>query len=111
VRAAHFRKFQKCKADSDQAPEAHVVLPKQKEEWIMQLQPKDVTCLCGHITSLASRKLMCIKCGKYVFYDEHEKKTHRRQSLYLTAVIVMALGFVTYFFVEMVLGPLKLLLE
>jgi hypothetical protein len=81
------------------------------EEGIMQLQPKDVTCSCGHITSLASRKLMCIKCGKYIFYDEHERKAHRRQTLYFTAVIVMALSFVTYFFVEMVLGPLKLLME
>jgi len=77
----------------------------------MQLQPKDVACACGHITSLASRKLMCIKCGKYIFYDEHERKAHRRQTLYFTAVIVMALSFVTYFFVEMVLGPLKLLME
>ena len=77
----------------------------------MQLQPKDVTCTCGHITQLSTRKLMCIKCGKYVFYNEEERKTHRRQTLYILTVTVMALGFISYFFVEMVLGPLKLLLE
>jgi len=76
-----------------------------------QLTPKDVTCSCGHITNLTTRKLLCIKCGKYVFYNEQERKTHRRQTIYFTVVIVMALGFVTYFFVEMVLGPLKLLME
>jgi hypothetical protein len=86
-------------------------IQKHLKEEIMQLQPKDVACTCGHITSLANRKLLCIKCGKYVFYDEQEKKAHRRQTLYFTFVIVMALGFVTYFFVEMVLGPLKLLME
>jgi hypothetical protein len=78
---------------------------------IMQFQPKDVICSCGHITNLTTRKLLCIKCGKYVFYNEQERKTHRRQTIYFTVVIVMALGFVTYFFVEMVLGPLKLLME
>jgi hypothetical protein len=77
----------------------------------MQLQPKDVACTCGHTTQLTTRKLLCIKCGKYVFYNEEEKKAHRRQTFYFTAVVVMALGFITYFFVEMVLGPLKLLME
>jgi hypothetical protein len=77
----------------------------------MQLQPKDVTCACGHVTNLTTRKLLCIKCGKYVFYNEQERKIHRRQTFYVTAVLVMALGFVAYFFVEMVLGPLKLLME
>lgn len=81
------------------------------EEGIMQLQPKDVACSCGHITNLTTIKLLCIKCGKHVFYNEQERKAHRRQTLYFTAVIVMALSFVTYFFVEMVLGPLKLLME
>jgi hypothetical protein len=77
----------------------------------MQLQPKDVACPCGHITNLTTRKLLCIKCGKYVFYNEDERKAHRRMTRYVTVVVVLALGFVTYFFVEMVLGPLKLLME
>jgi len=76
-----------------------------------QLTPKDVACSCGHVTRLATRKLLCIKCGKYVFYDDHEKKAHRLQTLYITAVVALSLGFVVYFFVEMVLEPLKLLLE
>lgn len=77
----------------------------------MQLQPKDVVCSCGHTTRLTTRKLLCIKCGKYVFYSEEEKKSHRRMTLYATTVLILALGFITYFFVEMVLGPLKLLME
>ncbi|HSO62960.1 MAG TPA: hypothetical protein VLR50_18140 [Desulfobacterales bacterium] len=77
----------------------------------MQLTPKDVPCPCGHVTTLKTRKLMCIKCGKYVFYDEHERKAHRRLTLFVTMVMALALGLVTYFFVEMVLGPLKLLME
>lgn len=77
----------------------------------MQLQSKDVACACGHITSLNTRKLLCIKCGKYVFYNESERKAHRRQSLYVTAILVVALGFVAFFFVEIVLGPMLSLRE
>lgn len=77
----------------------------------MVMKSKDVACSCGHVTSLANRKLRCVKCGKYVFYDEHEKQAHRRQTLYIMSVLVLALGFITYFFVEMVLKPVKLLME
>ena len=77
----------------------------------MQFTPKDVPCPCGHVTTLTTRKLMCIKCGKYVFYNEQERKAHRRLTLFVTMVMALALGLVTYFFVEMVLGPLKLLME
>jgi len=77
----------------------------------MQVTPKDVPCPCGHVTTLTTRKLMCIKCGKYVFYDEHERKAHRHLTLFVIMVVALSLGLVTYFFVEMVLGPLKLLME
>lgn len=82
-----------------------------RKEWLYMLEPKDVTCSCGHVTHLANRKLLCIKCGKYVFYSEEERKAHRRLTLYVTIVLALALGFVAYFFVEMVLGPLRLLME
>jgi hypothetical protein len=72
----------------------------------MQLKPRDITCACGHVTTLSTKKLLCIKCGKYVFYDEREKQTHRRQAFYVTAILVLALSLVAYFFVEIVLRPL-----
>lgn len=77
----------------------------------MLLTPKDVTCSCGHITRLANRKLLCTKCGKYVFYSEQERRSHRRLTLYSVAILALALGVIAYFFVEMVLEPLKLLME
>jgi hypothetical protein len=73
----------------------------------MQLKPKDITCPCGHINTLTSKRLLCIKCGKYVFYDENEKRRYRYQSWYVTSLIVLALGLIVYFFVELVLNPLK----
>ena len=72
----------------------------------MQLKPKDLPCSCGHVSTLTSKKLLCIKCGKYVFYDENEKRSHRRNAIYFTSLIVLSLGLIAYFFVEMVLNPL-----
>jgi hypothetical protein len=76
---------------------------------IVELAPREIACACGHVTTLTSRKLLCIKCGKYVFYDEKERKAHRFQSWYVTAVIVGALALMVYFFVELVIHPLRLL--
>ncbi len=72
----------------------------------MPLPPKNVTCRCGHTTTLTLAKLMCIKCGKYVFYDEKERRRHRIQSLYGLAMLAAALTLVTYFFIEMIVDPL-----
>jgi hypothetical protein len=72
----------------------------------MQFKPKDIPCSCGHVTTLTSKRLLCIKCGKYVFYDENEKRAHRRNALYVTSLIVLSLGLIAYFFVELVLNPL-----
>jgi hypothetical protein len=77
----------------------------------MLLTAKEVPCPCGHVTTLTTRKLMCIKCGQYVFYSEQDKKAQRRQTLFVATVLVLALGFAAYFFVEMILGPLSLLME
>jgi hypothetical protein len=71
--------------------------------------PKEITCACGHASTLTSRRLLCIKCGQYVFYDEKERRSYRYQSWYVTAMIVSALGLMVYLFVEMVLKPMSYL--
>jgi hypothetical protein len=81
------------------------------EEPLMVLMARDVVCRCGYVSTLTTRKLLCIKCGKYLFYNEVERKAHLRQTLYFIAVIFMAMGTMVYFFVEMILTPLKLLME
>ena len=73
---------------------------------MMSLAPKDVQCACGHITTLQTRKLLCIKCGKYVFYDSSEKRRHRLNTLYVITMLALAAGFVTYLFIEMIAEPL-----
>jgi hypothetical protein len=72
----------------------------------MSRDPREIACACGHVSTLASQRMLCIKCGKWIFYDEKEKRAHRYQSWYFTAIIVCALGFIAYFFVEMILSPL-----
>jgi predicted nucleic acid-binding Zn ribbon protein len=68
----------------------------------MLLAAKDIRCQCGHVTTLTTRKLMCIKCGKYVFYNDTERRRHRNSMLYLTAMLALGLGVFIYLFIEMV---------
>lgn len=72
----------------------------------MPLQPKEVACLCGHTMTLEVKKLRCIKCGKYLFYDAQEARRHRFNIFYVVALFALAAGFITYLFVEMIVKPL-----
>jgi len=72
----------------------------------MRLPPKEIACECGHISVLETKKLLCIKCGKYVFYDPEEKRKHRAKTIYAVVMLALGLGFVTYLFIEMIITPL-----
>ncbi len=72
----------------------------------MPRPPKEVTCRCGHTSTLTIPKLLCVKCGKYVFYNADEQRRHRVQSLYVLGMFAAAITLVTYLFVEMIVTPL-----
>ena len=72
----------------------------------MPLPPKEVQCPCGHVTTLELRKLRCIKCGKFVFYDEKEKRRHKNAQVYAVVMLAAAIGILTYLFIEMIVTPL-----
>ena len=70
------------------------------------MNPREVSCTCGRVTTLATPKLRCEQCGRYLFYDETEKRRHRNSTIYTAVLFVSALGFITYLFIEMVVVPL-----
>ena len=72
----------------------------------MPMPPKDITCKCGHTTTLETAKLLCIKCGKYVFYNDKEKRRYQFTTFYTLGLFLLAFGFLTYLFVEMIVTPL-----
>jgi hypothetical protein len=72
----------------------------------MPLLSKEIQCPCGHVMTLQSKKLRCIKCGKFLFYDEKEKRRHTTNQLYIVAMLVSAIGIITYLFIEMIVRPL-----
>ena len=72
----------------------------------MPLSPKDVRCRCGHVSSLNLRKMRCIKCGKFIFYNEEEERRHKTTQFYTVAMLVAAIGIITYLFIEMIVDPL-----
>jgi hypothetical protein len=72
----------------------------------MPLPPKEVTCECGHTMTLTIRKLFCVKCGKNLFYNEKEKRRHQFGTIYTVGMFALAVGLITYLFVEMIIRPL-----
>ena len=70
------------------------------------LPPKDVVCDCGHALTIERKKILCTKCGKYVFYNAEERKKHKMNTIYIVLAIASALGLITYFFIEMIAKPL-----
>jgi len=72
----------------------------------MHHPPKEVVCKCGHVSTLETNKLMCIKCGKYIFYDSQEKRRHHAKTIYAIVMLALGLGFITYLFIEMIVTPL-----
>ena len=72
----------------------------------MPMPAKDITCRCGHTTTLETSKLLCIKCGKYVFYNDQEKRRYRIATYYTLGLFLLAFGFLAYLFMEMIVTPL-----
>ena len=72
----------------------------------MPQPPKEIQCYCGHVMTLQSKKLRCIKCGKFVFYDETEKRRHTTSQFYVVAMLALAIGIIAYLFIEMIVEPL-----
>ena len=70
------------------------------------LPPKDVVCDCGHALTIERNKILCIKCGKYVFYNAAERRKHKTNKMYIVLAIASALGLITYFFIELIAKPL-----
>ncbi len=70
------------------------------------LPPKDVVCDCGHALTIERNKILCIKCGKYVFYNAEERRKHKTNKMYIVLAIASALGLITYFFIELIAKPL-----
>ncbi|HHP7234239.1 MAG TPA: hypothetical protein ACFCUC_06385 [Desulfobacterales bacterium] len=75
----------------------------------MPLPAKKIGCQCGHTMTLTTRKLRCVKCGGYLFYNDGEKRRHRINAFYMIAMFVLAGGFLTFLFVELIVEPLMLL--
>lgn len=72
----------------------------------MPLPPKDVRCRCGHVSSVSLRKMRCIKCGKFIFYNAEEERRHKTAQFYTVVMLAAAVGIITYLFVEMIVDPL-----
>ncbi|GAB6905519.1 hypothetical protein DESC_290026 [Desulfosarcina cetonica] len=72
----------------------------------MALEPKTAICRCGHTMTLTRHRTWCEKCCEAVYYHEKDKNRHRINSIYVVGVILAAITFLTYIFMEMIAVPL-----
>ena len=68
--------------------------------------PKEVVCPCGNTLTLDRHRTWCEKCGKAVYYEVQDQRRHKFNSLYITGLILLVFGFLTYVFIELIVRPL-----
>jgi uncharacterized paraquat-inducible protein A len=78
----------------------------RRADTTMPLPSKQIHCQCGHVTTLQSKKLRCIKCGKFLFYDQKEKRRHITNHIYAVAMLALGIGIIAFLFIEMIIEPL-----
>jgi len=71
-----------------------------------KLEPKMVECKCGHVFESTINKAWCEKCCRPVFYHARDQKRHQWGHYYMVTMMVTALMFVTYLFLEIIARPL-----
>ena len=70
------------------------------------LEPKMVECKCGHTFESSKHKAWCEKCCRPVFYYVKDQRRHQWCNYYMITMMVSAMVFVTYLFLEMIARPL-----
>ncbi len=72
----------------------------------MALNPKQLTCRCGHTFTTDRYRTWCEKCCEAVYYDAKDKNKFRLDSMYVVGIIVAVVTFLTYVFMELIASPL-----
>jgi len=67
---------------------------------------KTKTCSCGNTVTVNRFRTWCEKCGQAVYYEDKDQRRHKINTIYVGAMIVMVLGFLTYVFIELIAEPL-----
>jgi hypothetical protein len=70
------------------------------------LPPKEITCECGNKFISQQRSNWCRSCGKQIFYSVGDARKNRFNNIYLTAILVIIIGMLAYFFIEMIITPI-----
>jgi predicted amidophosphoribosyltransferase len=70
------------------------------------LTPKEITCECGNKFISQQRSNWCRACGKQLSYDLKDQKKSRTNQIYIASIVVIMIGLLAYFFIEIILTPL-----
>jgi hypothetical protein len=70
-----------------------------------KLTPKEIQCDCGHTFTIDRKRYWCEKCAHPVYYDAKDKKKHKYNTMYVYAVFLGVITFLTYIFIELIAVP------
>jgi hypothetical protein len=68
---------------------------------------KTITCTCGYTVELQGNKDWCDHCGRPVFCHPGEQTRHRISTCFITLMLILSIGVLTYFFIELVMAGLS----
>jgi len=71
----------------------------------MSLEPKQITCRCGHSFTIDRHRSWCEKCCDAVYYHEKDRNKYRNNNIYVIGLILAAVTFLTYVFIELIASP------
>lgn len=71
----------------------------------MEVQIREISCPCGHSYETDRSVNWCPKCGKKIFEFEKDRKAHKRDGVYMYAVIAMVVLTLAYFIFELIISP------
>ena len=71
----------------------------------MEAQPREISCVCGHIYESDRTVNWCPKCGQKIFESHKERRAHKMNSYYMYGVIVLSMSALGYFFLKLILLP------
>jgi hypothetical protein len=77
-----------------------------RKDALMSLPPKTVECKCGNTMTVTQKTNWCNKCMKQVFYHAKDQRLAKYDNLYMWAVVISVIFFLSYVFIELIAGPL-----
>lgn len=81
------------------------VLGHRKGSIGMTYTSKEIACKCGNIVTVDRERVWCKNCAQPVYYHEGAQSKHKWNTVYVGAMIICTIFFLSYMFMELIAKP------